>query len=675
MRSTRVLRRLAVSVAAALALAAFAARLARLASRAACPPSDVLPEEGTTATPRASAQHWCPTHETSPRTQATQAAEAVAAVVAPREGALPGASQSASPSASSACMDAASPAARLGAWAASRRPAASLPAADAPARDPSDEAVPPSEFLHPALGSTALSSVKMYLLRAGELPHVVSTPAVGCVASESKEMDARLTKRDHWFYPRLLSAHSGGARPPGGRADGTAARAAAAAALTGNISEAALLLVPCGLYVSAACECAYAPGAASEGMPRGGTNHPSTQLLYWRRAMKELEAHLAAFRQLKARNIVRPDAWLVVEDLRLGPMATRTPFATQLKDKLGADTEALLRASPLADAWDLMLVGADNVAWGVHPGALGANDVNMALKRAPWYDGASATWLPAPTPDLTCDDGAGTGLAAARAAAPLLFFKGRATASWMSRAFFGGMLAHHQPQRGAAMEPDESILHSERGSSSLVMRVQMLRARIAAAVERYAPPGHRSSVEVYTRNRGRNFSAAAQAVDFHLRMGTAAFCLAPAGNNPFSFRLFEALEAACVPAVVSGGYIMPFSPALRWETLAVRLPEAWPYRSAEALERELWLRTLATEPSTAQPGEVARLCEAADDAAVRARALCRRRRRVRAAWQYVKTHELELWLGAVRLRWLLRQSVGRAPSDDDESVAVMQSLY
>ena len=72
---------------------------------------------------------------------------------------------------------------------------------------------------------------------------------------------------------------------------------------------------------------------------------------------------------------------------------------------------------------------------------------------------------------------------------------------------------------------------------------------------------------------------------------------------------------------------------------------------------------------------VARLCEAADDAAVRARALCRRRRRVRAAWQYVKTHELELWLGAVRLRWLLRQSVGRAPSDDDESVAVMQSLY
>ena len=67
----------------------------------------------------------------------------------------------------------------------------------------------------------------------------------------------------------------------------------------------------------------------------------------------------------------------------------------------------------------------------------------------------------------------------------------------------------------------------------------------------------------------------------------ATFVLVPRGDQPYSYRLIEALAYGAVPVVLSDEYILPFSEVLEWEAFSVR----WPYARLSSLVS--YLRTLS----------------------------------------------------------------------------------
>ena len=262
---------------------------------------------------------------------------------------------------------------------------------------------------------------------------------------------------------------------------------------------------------------------------------------------------------------------------------------------------------------DVALSGRGLVAGGQFPGVRGFNDVAI-------YHEDVNGMQPAPNCSAYADG-------------PLAFFKGRSHNSWLAEEFFDPRAAD---DGGAA-------------PSQLETRVRNLRTRMAALE---SPEARSLGVHIYTRTRTGEYSEEGKAVDYAESMAAATFCRAPAGNGPWSFRMIEALEWGCIPVYVSGGSFLPYSPAVLWKNLAVRVEETFDFENATLFASEL-RRRMPTYFRDHDGDE--HVCEV--------------HRAIRSAWEYVTKNRVEIWLASVKLRWMQRHGHLREGSDyNDDAV-------
>jgi len=301
----------------------------------------------------------------------------------------------------------------------------------------------------------------------------------------------------------------------------------------------------------------------------------------------QIVAQLDYFHALKRDKKIASDSWLVLED----------NYGTDWRPKV----------AEIPNSADLSISSNEQTAGGTMPGIRGFNDLTHVAMKSTQDD----HWVAKPAWEIDCSR---------YASGPVLFFKGREHGSWVPAVFF--------------QNRSNSSKYEGRPGRNLRGRMKQLES----------PTARTQGIHVYMRSRSGNFSEAGKAVDYQTMMESSRFCLAPVGNNHFSYRFYEGLEAGCIPVHVGGGQLLAYSPAVSWQNMIVRIESDFDFGDIPRLRAELLRRT----PSMFQGNE---------------RQICQHHKTIKATWEYIKENEGELWLAAVKVRWMQRHSLNSHGAD------------
>mmetsp|Transcript_22213 Transcript_22213/g.33095 ORF Transcript_22213/g.33095 Transcript_22213/m.33095 type:complete len:570 (-) Transcript_22213:165-1874(-) len=252
--------------------------------------------------------------------------------------------------------------------------------------------------------------------------------------------------------------------------------------------------------------------------------------MYYHKSFHMALRVMEAFDDLKQKNLIRKEAWMVSWRNSIGSMQNRV-------DVVKVD-QITFRGSSLATY------------------AHGDNDVthmpfNEHLRG--FLDAENGSYIPGDA--VNCSR---------RNDSHLIFFQGRNHGSWRSDSHF-----HFQGK------------DIESNSTSLEYRIRHIRKRIQDALQGNKMASE-NGIHVYMVDR-RHRIYDDSPYNYDESMRSHHYCLAPAGNEPWSYRFYEAMHINCIPIVVSGGWSPPLSPAIRWDRVLLDLPDAFPYGQIEDL--------------------------------------------------------------------------------------------